>query len=70
MTFLLLDVVTLVEDISEEGLQAGKVGAVVEVFDKPPQAYLVEFCDSMGTTVKLLPLSSEQLQPANGAKIY
>lgn len=61
MDFLLLDVVTLAQDIPEEGLEEGMVGAIVEVFEKPTKAYLVEFCDSLGKTIKLLPLAPEQL---------
>ena len=68
MKFLLLDVVTLMQNIPEEELHEGMVGAVVEIFNKPNEAYLVEFCDSLGRTLKLLPLLPEQLQLTNHAE--
>ncbi len=52
----LLDSVALVSDVSELGLAAGEVGAVVEVLSD--DAFEVEFCDDSGYTYGLHTLSS------------
>jgi hypothetical protein len=66
MIFSLFDVVTLTEDIPEEGLRAGMTGAVVDVYSKPVLAYEVEFCDSSGRTIAQLALLPNQLRLAVG----
>jgi hypothetical protein len=55
----LLDVVALIEDLPEHGLQRGQVGTVVE--ELAPGVLEVEFCDSQGRTYALLSLKAEQL---------
>jgi hypothetical protein len=55
----LLDVVALLEDKPAEGLVAGQVGTVVEVF--APDAFEVEFLDVNGKTVALTELKREEL---------
>lgn len=62
MIFSIFDVVTLLNDIPEEGLRAGMLGTVVEVYESPVVAYEVEFCDAMGRTVGQLALLPEQIQ--------
>lgn len=62
MSFSIFDVVTLLNDIPEEGLRAGMLGTVVEVYESPVVAYEVEFCDAMGRTVGQLALLPEQIQ--------
>lgn len=47
-----LDIVELTEDLPEYGLQRGARGTVVEVFDEPEEAYMLEFVDDSGTTSK------------------
>ncbi|MET8364799.1 DUF4926 domain-containing protein [Micromonospora sp. NPDC005194] len=54
--FELYDVVELREAIPGEGLPAGAVGTVVQVFDGPPPAYEVEFADADGRTVAMVTL--------------
>lgn len=44
----LLDVVEMLEDLPEYGIKRGEKGAVVEVFDEPEEAYIVEFVDESG----------------------
>ena len=44
-----LDIVELTEDLPEYGLKRGERGTVVEVFDDPEEAYMLEFVDSSGT---------------------
>lgn len=62
MVFSLFEVVTLLNDIPEEGLLAGTIGVMIDVYAAPLTAYKVEFCDSAGRTTKQLSLLPEQLQ--------
>ncbi len=55
----LLDTVALVCDLSELGLAAGEVGAVVEVLSD--DAFEVEFCDESGHTYGLHTLRADQI---------
>lgn len=59
----LYDTVRLLVDLPDEGLEAGAVGAVVHVFERPNVAYEVEFTDADGRTVAQLPLAADQLEP-------
>ncbi|HKY06510.1 MAG TPA: DUF4926 domain-containing protein [Blastocatellia bacterium] len=43
-----LDVVELTEDLSEYGLKRGQRGVVIAAFDKPDEAYDLEFVDESG----------------------
>ena len=69
MIFSLFDVVTLMQDVPEEALRAGMVGAVIDVYTEPVMAYEVEFCDALGRTIGQLALLPEQLRLATDAKI-
>jgi hypothetical protein len=60
-TIKLLDVVALMEDVPEQGLQRGQVGTVVEIL--APDILEVEFSDNDGRTYAMLPLRAEQLLP-------
>jgi hypothetical protein len=55
----LLDAVALLEDKLAEGLVAGQVGTVVEVF--APDVFEVEFLDANGKTVALTELKRAEL---------
>ncbi len=48
------DVVALLQDIREEKLSRGMVGTVVEPLDE--ENVLVEFCNSYGETLAIVPL--------------
>lgn len=48
-----LDIVELMEDLPEYGLSKGARGTVVEVFDKPEEAYMIEFLEDSGTISKI-----------------
>ena len=48
-----LDVVELLEDLPEYNLKKGQRGTVVEVFDNPDEAYMIEFVDESGTDSKI-----------------
>jgi hypothetical protein len=52
-------VVALTEDLPEEGLVRGQVGAVVEEWD--PGVYEVEFCDESGRAYAIVALGANQL---------
>lgn len=54
----LLDVVELLIDLSETGLQAGALGTIVETYND--RAYEVEFANSEGETLALQVLAPEQ----------
>jgi hypothetical protein len=56
----LFDTVALLEDLPEENLWRGQVGAVVEVYNGG-EAFEVEFVDMNEQTYGLLARSSEQL---------
>ncbi|HXG64377.1 MAG TPA: DUF4926 domain-containing protein [Blastocatellia bacterium] len=49
----ILDVVELLEDLPEYGVRRGERGAVVEVFDEPEEAYMVEFVDPSGASSRI-----------------
>ncbi|HJQ70960.1 MAG TPA: DUF4926 domain-containing protein [Blastocatellia bacterium] len=48
-----LDIVELTEDLPEYGLKKGDRGVVVFVFEKPDEAYMLEFVDESGTSSRL-----------------
>jgi hypothetical protein len=48
----------------QSGLDAGRIGAIVMVYDSLPPAYEVGFTDPDGVTVALLTLRSDDLEPA------
>ena len=48
-----LDIVELTEDLPEYGLHKGAQGTVVEVFDRPEEAYMIEFLEDSGATSKI-----------------
>jgi hypothetical protein len=56
----LFDSVALLEDLPEENLWRGQVGAVVEIYNDG-EAFEVEFVDTDGKTYGLLALRPEQI---------
>jgi tetratricopeptide (TPR) repeat protein len=48
-----LEVVELTVDLPEYGVRRGARGTVVEVFDEPEEAYMIEFLENAGETSKL-----------------
>lgn len=56
----LFDSVALLEDLPEENLWRGQIGAVVEIY-KNGEAFEVEFVDTDGRTYGLLALRAKQL---------
>ncbi len=58
----LLDVVKLLAPAPEHGLAAGETGTIVEEFDSPREAYLVEFSDCSGETVAMFFLEPDEFE--------
>jgi hypothetical protein len=56
----LFDTVRLTRDLPEQGLSAGRVGAVVEEYETPSEAYEVEFLDEEGYTVAVCTLTPDE----------
>ncbi len=56
----LFDSVALLEDLPEENLWRGQIGAVVEIY-KDSAAYEVEFVDTNGRAYGFLALRAEQV---------
>ena len=56
----LFDSVALLEDLPEENLWRGQMGAVVEIYNDG-EAFEVEFVDTNGRTYGLLALRSNQI---------
>jgi hypothetical protein len=61
MAYAVLDTVVLARDLPEHGLQAGDLGAVVEIY--PPDGLEVEFVRASGQTKALLTLKAADLRP-------
>ncbi|MDX2181654.1 MAG: DUF4926 domain-containing protein [Bryobacteraceae bacterium] len=59
MEIKLLDCVALLDDMPEEGLRRGEIGAVVEVYE--PDAVEVEFVDRNGQTYAMLAIPVDRL---------
>lgn len=55
------EVVVLAEDLPEEGLTKGMLGAIVLIHEKPYLAYMVEFVDDQGRTIAMPDLLPEQI---------
>jgi tetratricopeptide (TPR) repeat protein len=49
-----LDIVELIEDLSEYGVSRGARGTVLEVFDKPEEGYMIEFLENSGQISKII----------------
>jgi hypothetical protein len=56
----LFDSVAMLEDLPEENLWRGQIGAVVEIYNDG-EAFEVEFVDTNGRTYELLALRAEQV---------
>jgi hypothetical protein len=55
----LLDVVALIDDVSEKALKRGQVGTIVEAL--APSVFEVEFCDLEGRTYASVALPESSL---------
>ncbi|HEU0140028.1 MAG TPA: DUF4926 domain-containing protein [Bryobacteraceae bacterium] len=61
-------VVALLEDLPEEGLVRGQVGAVVETW--APGVYEVEFCDDNGRSYAMVALKADQLMRLHHGRVH
>lgn len=62
-TFKTLDVVALQR--AQDGLNAGAVGTVLEVYAQPKESFLVEFCNEAGETDLITELPASVLSKAS-----
>jgi hypothetical protein len=67
MNYEALDTVVLIRDLPTQGLKAGDLGAVVEVY--PPDALEVEFVTASGRTTALVTLKSTDVRPISDSDL-
>ena len=60
----LFDVVRLLADRPQDGLAAGAVGAIVQIYTDPQPGYEVEFADPDGRTLALITVAPDEVAPA------
>ena len=65
--FNVLDTVVLKRDVSDAGLRAGDLGAIVEILD--PGHFEVEFVAASGRTQALVTLSSDDVRHVNDSDL-
>lgn len=58
----LFDIVRMTQDVPALGLCKGMVGAIVDVFGEPAEAYEVEFTDGQGRTIAQAALPPEMIE--------
>ncbi|QQA74541.1 DUF4926 domain-containing protein [Pectobacterium parmentieri] len=56
-SYSLFDVISLKNDLPEEGLKKGMLGAIVHIYNEPSPAYEIEFCDDNGETLACITLT-------------
>lgn len=61
MKFDLNDTVMVVKNYLNEGILKGELGAIVEVYTKPHEAYEVEFVDEDGKVKAILVLRKDDM---------
>jgi hypothetical protein len=61
MKFYLYDTVIVLNDYLKEGVLRGELGAVVDIYTHPHEAYEVEFVDERGKTKALIVLQPNEL---------
>jgi hypothetical protein len=65
----LFETVVVTANIPDHSVQAGDLGAVVDVYGAPHTAYEVEFVNPDGTTRALLTLAPTQLRKLSGSDV-
>ncbi|QHP81012.1 DUF4926 domain-containing protein [Pectobacterium odoriferum] len=58
-SYSLFDVISLKNDLPEEGLKKGMLGTIVHIYDELSPAYDIEFCDDNGETLAWITLKSD-----------
>ena len=61
MSYIALDTVVLTHDLSDQGLRAGDLGAIVAIY--PPAGLEVEFVTASGRTSALVTLDASDVRP-------
>ncbi|SHH85570.1 DUF4926 domain-containing protein [Clostridium intestinale] len=61
MKFDLNDTVMVLKNYLNEGILKGELGAIVEVYTKPHEAYEVEFVDEDGKVKAILVLGKDDM---------
>jgi hypothetical protein len=61
-TFLLLETVLAAVDIPEDGIVAGDVGTIVDIYTQRALAYEVEFNNADGSTRRLVTVAPDQIR--------
>ena len=64
----LFDTVETTVDLPAHAIKTGMVGAIIEVFDAPHQAYEVEFVDAAGRTIAQAAMLPHQIRVVHGAE--
>ncbi|AZK62369.1 DUF4926 domain-containing protein [Pectobacterium versatile] len=67
-SYSLFDVISLKNDLPDEGLKKGMLGAIVHIYDDPSFAYDIEFCDDNGETLAWITLKSDCFNKVNFKK--
>jgi len=62
MKFNELEVVKTLISFPEEGIDKGEIGAVIDVYTRPEEAYEVEFVNEDGTTKAMFAILPEHLE--------
>jgi ATP-dependent exoDNAse (exonuclease V) alpha subunit len=57
-----LDRVVLTENFADQGLKAGDIGTVVDVY-ADGEGFEVEFCDLTGETIDVVTVTGSQVRP-------
>ena len=63
----LFDTVKLLVSLPDESLPKGAIGAIIEEFSEPTEAYEVEFTDKDGRTISQVTLRAEQFVVVDNA---
>jgi len=62
MKFNEIDVIETLIAFPDEGIRKGEIGTIVMVYDKPHEAYEVEFVNDDGTTKAMFAILPEHLE--------
>ncbi|MCL6385194.1 DUF4926 domain-containing protein [Pectobacterium carotovorum subsp. carotovorum] len=57
--YYLFDVISLKNDLPDEGLKKGMLGTIVHIYDEPSPADDIEFCDDNGETLACITLTPD-----------
>ncbi|MFJ5320532.1 DUF4926 domain-containing protein [Pectobacterium parvum] len=58
-SYSLFDVISLKNDLPEEGLKKIMLGAIVHIYNDPSPAYEIEFCDDNGEALACITLTPD-----------